>query len=529
MAELEACRVTDQAVVVGLYPDVCLTPPNNAPVPYAVIARFSDGVRARATVRFRGLDAMTDFGRISRVYGDEAGLGGGVRSGVNMGMCRPKVASSSVRINGQYVVRHTDEIEMNCAGPEGPSNTTGKVMYVPVGTPLAVGPMGEVAGDTDPPVEPETEEEIGFLGQVGGFFKGMKDGAVDAAVGVKDLAVGGFWVSDVGQFVNPERSDQARETLRTTAGAIWDDPGLVWDGIKEPYVEAWGRGAYGEAIGRGTLEAVLAVVGTKGVDKAAKGATAASRAAGAADDVARLADDVARLGDDAARAATASADDAARAAASAADDAARAGTDGIQVLGESADDAARQADDLAKLRASERPVEGSTSRAARKGSGEPVTRAELRNPKPNSTYSVNGYVYKTDSRGRVTQASGSLKLKTGTRVPSQQSAVGKSGVPRPEGYVYGVSDDGGHLVGTRFDGAGEAINMVPQNSALNQNGLWKELEDGWADALKHEQSVHVEVQPVYSGTSARPTEFNIRQTIGGETSTATIQNTRTGR
>ena len=322
MAELEACRVTDQAVVVGLYPDVCLTPPNNAPVPYAVIARFSDGVRARATVRFRGLDAMTDFGRISRVYGDEAGLGGGVRSGVNMGMCRPKVASSSVRINGQYVVRHTDEIEMNCAGPEGPSNTTGKVMYVPVGTPLAVGPMGEVAGDTDPPVEPETPEEIGFLGQVGGFFKGMKDGAVDAAVGVKDLAVGGFWVSDVGQFVNPERSDQARETLRTTAGAIWDDPGLVWDGIKEPYVEAWGRGAYGEAIGRGTLEAVLAVVGTKGADKAAKGATAASRAAGAVDDVARLADDVARLGDDAARA-----------AASATDDAARAGTDGLRVVG----------------------------------------------------------------------------------------------------------------------------------------------------------------------------------------------------
>ena len=336
MAELEACRITDQAVVVGLYPDVCLTPPNSTPVPYAVIARFNDGVRARATVRFGGLDAMTDFGRISRVYGDEAGVGGGITSGVNMGMCRSQTASTSVRINGQHIVRHTDTIEMNCAGPEGPSNTLGKVMYVPVGTPLPVGPMGEVAGDTDPPVEPETPEEISRWGQVKGFFKGMKDGAVDTVVGVKDLGVGAFWMSDVGQLVNPARSNQARDTFKTTVGAIWDDPGLVWDGIKEPYVEAWGRGAYGEAIGRGTLEAVLAVVGTKGVDKAAKGATAASRVAGAADDVARLTDDVARLADDAGRLADDAAragSDAARAAASGADDAARAGSDGLQVLG----------------------------------------------------------------------------------------------------------------------------------------------------------------------------------------------------
>lgn len=119
MADLNGCRITSEAIVVGIFPDVCWTPPMNLPVPYPVIARFSDSVRQRTTVRFGGVEAMTDFGRLSRVYGDEAGTGGGIVSGVNMGMCRPKTASSTVRINGQRVVRHDDWIEMNCVGADG--------------------------------------------------------------------------------------------------------------------------------------------------------------------------------------------------------------------------------------------------------------------------------------------------------------------------------------------------------------------------------------------------------------------------
>ncbi|NET61841.1 MAG: hypothetical protein F6K47_38710 [Symploca sp. SIO2E6] len=49
--------------------------------------------------------------------------------------------------------------------------------------------------------------------------------------------------------------------------AIVDDPALIWEGIKQPYVEAWESGRPGEAIGRGTLEVVSSLVGTKGLDK----------------------------------------------------------------------------------------------------------------------------------------------------------------------------------------------------------------------------------------------------------------------
>ena len=348
MAELEACRVTDEAVVVGLYPDVCLTPPNSTPVPYTVIARFSDGVRSRPTVRFRGVEAMTDFGRLSRVYGDEAGVGGGVTSGVNMGMCRPQTFSSSVRINGQAVVRHDDFVEMNCASPDGPANTRGKVMYVPVGAPLPVGPMGEVAGDTNPPVEPETEEEGGFWSSVGdglatagkhswGFVKGVGGGVKDLAVGVYDIGKFGVQSGAIGYLTDREQFYANWEAMGNAGGAaagwvptIWNEPGQAWSDTKgvlgamvEPITEPWGRGDYGEAIGRGAFEVAAIVFGPKGLDKAARAGSTGARVAGLADDAVRLTDDVAR----------AAADDAARAAGGAVDDVVRAGDDGLRVVG----------------------------------------------------------------------------------------------------------------------------------------------------------------------------------------------------
>lgn len=150
--------------------------------------------------------------------------------------------------------------------------------------------------------------------QVGGFFKGAGEtlwetgeGIVDLGGGVLktayDLSPAGYVVDGVtagyehvsgndaqapGWLPSAERGGERMESAAEVVVAIARNPGLLVDAVVEPIVDDWNNGNYGEAIGRGTTELLLAVVGTKGVDKAAKGA----RVADAADTVA----DAARVG-----------------------------------------------------------------------------------------------------------------------------------------------------------------------------------------------------------------------------------------
>lgn len=117
----------------------------------------------------------------------------------------------------------------------------------------------------------------GFWGQVGGFFKGVGLGAWDT--------VTGLWTA----VTNPV------DTIKGLAYAV-THPGELWEALKKPYTDAWSRGDYGEAIGRGTFE-VLSMLFPPGGGAAAKGG---AKAADIASDVARVADvagDVARAAD----------------------------------------------------------------------------------------------------------------------------------------------------------------------------------------------------------------------------------------
>ncbi|MGH7559693.1 MAG: DNA/RNA non-specific endonuclease [Gemmatimonadales bacterium] len=192
---------------------------------------------------------------------------------------------------------------------------------------------------------------------------------------------------------------------------------------------------------------------------------------------------------------------------------------------------------LEDFQKAEAVVTGSTTRATRvtaDGGTIAVTADELLKPMPNSRYSANGYLYATDAQGRVSQVDGVLRLDPAPRNARQQSEVGRAGAARPSGYVYGESDDGGHLIGSRFNGAGEAFNMVPQNSALNQNGAWKQMENEWAAALEVPgQQVKLRIHPEFSGSSGRPDAFDISYEItmaDGQVKTVTkhIKNTKDG-
>lgn len=38
------------------------------------------------------------------------------------------------------------------------------------------------------------------------------------------------------------RGEETTDKIVETAKSIWDNPGLIWEGIKAPYVAAWAQG-----------------------------------------------------------------------------------------------------------------------------------------------------------------------------------------------------------------------------------------------------------------------------------------------
>ncbi|WP_198116529.1 DUF4150 domain-containing protein [Massilia rhizosphaerae] len=103
---------------VSLVPNVCKTPmgPNMVPVPYPIIADLSDSVEVAKSVRFNGNPVfLLSDSVVTHVTGNEAGTGGGMKSGVNKGKVRATQSANSVRAEQKFVVRHGDECDMNLA------------------------------------------------------------------------------------------------------------------------------------------------------------------------------------------------------------------------------------------------------------------------------------------------------------------------------------------------------------------------------------------------------------------------------
>ncbi|MDO3564662.1 DNA/RNA non-specific endonuclease, partial [Ralstonia pseudosolanacearum] len=131
---------------------------------------------------------------------------------------------------------------------------------------------------------------------------------------------------------------------------------------------------------------------------------------------------------------------------------------------------------------------------------------ELNKPQPNTIYTVDDVnVYQTDSLSRVTKVDSDLSLLTKDRNTYQQCKAGKCG---------NAGDDGGHLIASILNGPGEKLNIVPMDANLNR-GVWKQMENSWANALKDGQQVKVTIEPIYSGNSVRPGSFNVTYTIDG--------------
>ncbi len=191
MAEREGLRVTGEAVVLSMFPDVCKTPPSMVPVPYQILGRFSDGVRYVDNVCMTSMNVMTMDGRLPTVYGNEAGTGGGILSGVNKGWCRPITHSPTVYSKGHPITFHNSFYWMNCAGPDGQWNTIGRVTYIECVSGVALGPLGQIVGVTNPALAPDNAAEKPFYEKLWNgaapIFSKAWDGVVSAGEFGKDF------------------------------------------------------------------------------------------------------------------------------------------------------------------------------------------------------------------------------------------------------------------------------------------------------------------------------------------------------
>ena len=138
---------------------------------------------------------------------------------------------------------------------------------------------------------------------------------------------------------------------------------------------------------------------------------------------------------------------------------------------------------------------------------------------PNTNYKVGNKTYETDEHARVSRVSGELKPTKNDRNTYQQGKAGKeSGIK--DGYK---DDEGGHIISSRHDGAGEQINYVPMNSNLNK-GAWKQMENKWDNALQEGKKVEVDIKPIYDGASRRPEAFEVQYRINGSLYEAIFEN-----
>lgn len=107
------------------------------------------------------------------------------------------------------------------------------------------------------------------------------------------------------------------------------------------------------------------------------------------------------------------------------------------------------------------------------------------------------YTYLENEHGK--NAFGSLELTDDPhRDPEAQRTVG--------GEDRLPDDDGGHLIGARFDGSGGYENLDAQNSNVNRSG-YKRMENEWADSLKEGDKVFANVETYKRDGSERPDAY----------------------
>jgi hypothetical protein len=130
---------------------------------------------------------------------------------------------------------------------------------------------------------------------------------------------------------------------------------------------------------------------------------------------------------------------------------------------------------------------------------------------PNTTYTLKGYKYTTDSLGRpVRVVFDNLRLKpegrASLKIKDTLDDIAK-------GFGRDGLDDRGHLMGDQFDGDNSLANIVAMDRTVNQQTI-KAIEMQWAKTLQSGGKVSGNIEITYSVSTYRPDSFKYTYDMG---------------
>ena len=135
---------------------------------------------------------------------------------------------------------------------------------------------------------------------------------------------------------------------------------------------------------------------------------------------------------------------------------------------------------------------------------------------PDSEYTVNGNIYKTDENGNKISVDSKPKYtEDGSRNMKEQKESG--GEERQE------DDDGGHLIARILGGSEGEENLVPMRRTLNR-GDYKRMENEISKALQDGKEVKVHLDIEYENLSKRPSKLEACYTIDGKNTEVKFDN-----
>ncbi|MGL4496263.1 MAG: polymorphic toxin type 15 domain-containing protein [Beijerinckiaceae bacterium] len=241
----EALRDTEEARVVSLLPDVCLTPRGNVmvPVPYNIHDLVGHDTNFANSVRFTRQRAMIFRSKTQHVHGNEQGAGGGVKSGTTPGQCEPIDHASQLRAEGSWVIRHQDKFWMNNRNtigearfvrdmqeykePQDTDPVPGSAEFMgPSAPPKGAPQMGSDMGD-DPQAQMQ-QQSVGTLGGTGAVPANPTAPAGSPSI-PKGLGKGllrrtGIWGLVIEQIANDLSMSPEERAIQGRAASVLNSP-----------------------------------------------------------------------------------------------------------------------------------------------------------------------------------------------------------------------------------------------------------------------------------------------------------------
>ncbi|MDO1583077.1 DNA/RNA non-specific endonuclease [Rhizobium oryzicola] len=476
----EVVNKEGKALAIVTSPDVCRSP--KVPIPYMTWGMGEDDLNYSPNVRANGKVIKLQTSKFFCCYGDEPGVGKGVKSGTVGDVVEPVTSSTIVRANGQWVQRHTDRCTLN------KGNAPGEYVYVK-STETHKAPDGKDAHDKT------RDEKIAEYAKSKGWTR--------AADGGWNTNPGGFgWASNekVGEemdYVNSGRGNvkplslgSGPSELKAYKPSLTERiEGSVQSGLMSLGMDKYWAGEYGRRAG--TVAGFVPGLGNAmDADDAKRSFKSGQYLLGGIQTVG------AATGLGVGKIAT------------------KGLTKGAEKLvqKEAEQAAVKAAEERAAKEAAESAAKKEADAAAKKKAEAEAVQAS---GKAGGRITANSYEYEIDELGRTVRAKGKLKLKKAPRNTGNQRKAG--GPDRLK------SDQGGHLIGSRFNGPSELFNTVAQNQNLNQ-GAWKAMENSWEQALKSGKEVYVDVKPIYNGSALRPSGFDVKYKIDGKPFSRSFEN-----